>query len=175
MKNIYQLRYEFEQIGSAMKSKWQRGTKGYSTVDTWSVYNWFEEIIPRILTDYKNNLHGCPAQFTVREDGTEFQNVEEGMEAWKAILERMIFCFTEMNEDQCSMKNEYAEAYHNLFEHEKFWENNQPNKPFEFYKNKNPELEQNYHKREKEIDNYRNKMKDEGFDLFKKYFWNLWD
>jgi len=36
-------------------------------------------------------------------------------------------------------------------------------------------LEKNFWKKHKEIENYRKKTKDEGFDLMKKYFWNLWD
>jgi len=37
------------------------------------------------------------------------------------------------------------------------------------------ELEKNFWEKHKEIENYREKMKDEVFDLMKKYYWNLWD
>jgi hypothetical protein len=38
-----------------------------------------------------------------------------------------------------------------------------------------PELKENYWKKEREINDYRDKMKNEGFELFSKHFWNLWD
>ena len=47
---------------------------------------------------------------------------------------------------------------------------------YELKTNEPPEeLKEKYFNREQEIFEYRNKMKDEAFDLIKKYFWNLWD
>ena len=39
---------------------------------------------------------------------------------------------------------------------------------------KNEEFEK-WSKREKELSQYRQKMKNEGLDLFKKYYYDLWD
>jgi hypothetical protein len=145
------------------------------------------ETIPRMLQDFKKNLHGCPTQFTTREDGTEDQDLEQGMKKWEAVIDRMIFCFTEINEDTCSMKNEYRGPYfkqlykpnegkpvkdwfipcEETYNGEKYYRLNEGEVE--------PGLEEKYRQKEKEITEYREHMKDEGLDLFKKYFWNLWD
>ena len=36
-------------------------------------------------------------------------------------------------------------------------------------------IKKKYKKRNEEIEEYRDKMKDEAFDLLKKYFYHLWD
>lgn len=66
---------------------------------------------------------------------------------WDNIIKRMIFCFEEANEDTCSQINEY---------------------------NFDTDTEK-WFKRENEIGEYQNHMKNEGLELFSKYFWNLWD
>lgn len=176
MRNIHQLIYKIINFKHEIKYKWQRAFRGYSTLDRWSIDSWFEEVMPRILTDYKKNLHGCPVQFTIRKDGTDYQSVDEGMEAWKAILDRMIFCFTEMNEESCSMKNEFDEEYHNEIYNPKFGNNISKNQQMIHSPKKvEPELEQKYKQKQNEIIEYREKMKDEGFILFSKYYWDLWD
>lgn len=65
---------------------------------------------------------------------------------WDNIIKRMIFCFEEANKDTCLQKNEI---------------------------NYDTNAEE-WFKREKEIDEYRNNMKNEGLELFSKYFWNFW-
>lgn len=66
---------------------------------------------------------------------------------WDNIIKRMIFCFEEANEDTCSQINEY---------------------------NFDTDTEK-WFKRRNEIGEYQNHMKNEGLELFSKYFWNLWD
>jgi hypothetical protein len=89
-----------------------------------------------------------------------------------------------MNEDTCSMKNEYEEEYHkqcygdgkSILDCFVPYEDEQYGKVSRLItKEVNPELEKNYRKKILEIDNYREKMKNEGFELFSKHFWNLWD
>jgi len=121
-------------------------------------------------------------QFPTREDGSEYQTVKQGVKEWEAVIDRMIFCFTEMHEDTCSMKNEFEDEYHR-----------QRHKPNEGKKVKDwfeqcgtdkngkplyhwitgevePELEKKFWDKRKEIEDYREKMKDEGFDLMKNTF-----
>ena len=186
--NLYRIFDKIKEFPQDVKHRCQRAKKGYSFRDLWSIDYWFMEIMPEMLTEFKKNLHGCPAQFTTNDDGTQYQDVEKGMKDWEDIIDRMIFCLREMNEDTCSMKNEYEEEYHR--------QRNKPNegKPFKDWfvpceiKDENgeqlyelitgevePELEENYRKKTLEIQEYREKMKNEGFELFSKYFWNLWD
>jgi hypothetical protein len=142
--------------------------------------------MPKMLQDFKKNLHGCPVQFTTSEEGTEYQDVEQGMKDWEAVIDRMIFCFTEMHEDTCTMKNEFADEYHRQKhkpnEGKSFKEWFEPVEDSKFEKcyrwiegEVEPELKENFWKKEKEISEYRESMKNEGLDLFKKYFWNLWN
>jgi len=178
-----------------VKHIYQRAKKGYSYQDLWSIEHWFMETVPKMLQDYRKNIHGCSNEFIKCENGTEctYQEFEQGMNEWKAVIDRMIFCFTEMNEDTCSMKNEFKEEYQEQlckdfltkkkpkrWERIKKWfEKEDKNAPVKLYPlvfgDVEPELEENYQRREEEIENYREKMKDEGFDLMKRYFWNLWD
>jgi hypothetical protein len=139
------------------------------------------KVMPNMLTDLKNNKHGCPIQFVKTDDNQE--DFEKGMKEWHAVLDRMIFCFREMNDDTCSLKNEYDDEYRRQL--------NKPNegKPFKdwFVKNEDretysliqgevdPELAENHRNKIIEIEAYKEKMKDEGLALFSKYFWNLWD
>ena len=67
-------------------------------------------------------------------------------EEWDKIIKRMIFCFEEANEDTCSQINEYS------------CETNT----------------EEWLKREEEINEYQDNMKNEGLELFSKHFWNLW-
>lgn len=66
---------------------------------------------------------------------------------WGDIIDRMIFCFTEANDYTCSQTNS-----------------------IDYDKDRDK-----WREREIEIVNYRDKMKNEGLELFSKYFWNLWD
>jgi hypothetical protein len=84
----------------------------YPEVNLGDVDNWFLEMMPKILDNFKRETHG---------------SLDQG---WGDILDRMVYCFTEAG------KNMYPP-------------------------------EHNYR--------YRNKMKNEGFDLLKKHFWDLWD
>ena len=182
-------------IFNEIKHIYQRAKKGYSYRDLWSIDHWFMETIPKMLRDFMENLHGCPNEFIKRANETEYtdQEFELGMSNWKAIVKRMIFCFSEMNEDTCSMENEFKEEFQEQLLRDlltkkkpkkwerikKLFERKDKDAPVKLHPlvfgDVEPELEKNYRKREEEIENYREKMKDEGFDLLKKYFWILWD
>lgn len=122
---------------------------------------------------------------------------DEDMCKWLLILSRISYCFKQADEDVTEIVNKYAEEYNkqvwgdeeDYFKTKKsfkeFWnrhttvieydENNKP-KLYELNLNEaDPELKKKYFDEVNRIDEYRNKMKDEGFDLLKKYFWHLWD
>ena len=183
--NVYRIFDTIKEFPQDIKHIYQRARKGYSFRDVWSIDYWFMDILPNMLTDHKKNKRGCPAQFVKSDDEQDF---EKGMNDWQNVLDRMIFCFREMNDDTCSMKNEFEEEYRR--------QRNKPNegKPFKDWfvpserKDENgkqlyelitgevePELEEKYRNKTLEIQEYREKMKNEGFELFSKYFWNLWD
>jgi hypothetical protein len=185
--NIYRIFDKIKEFPRDLKHFYQRAKKGYSYRDVWSIDYWFMEIMPKMLTDFKKNIHGCPSQFTTNSDGTKYQDFEKGMKDWKDIIERMKFCFMEMNDGTCSMKNEYADEYRrqlhkpNEGKPVKDWfvpceENEHGKKLYRMNEGEvEPELKENYFKKLHEIENYKDKMKNEGLELFSKYFWNLWD
>ena len=76
-----------------------------------------------------------------------------------------------IKDDKKSFK-EWWNAHHEVVEYDekgkpKLWRliTNEPDE----------ELEKKYKKRNEEIAKYRDEMKDEAFDLLKKYFYHLWD
>ena len=68
-------------------------------------------------------------------------------EEWKITLREMIRLFNECNEESCSMKNEYS-----IVDDFSAWR-----------------------ERELKIIEYRDNCKNQAFELFSKYFFNLWD
>jgi len=107
---IHRTLYKIQEFPSNIKHRYQRAKKGYSYQDVWSIDNWFVKIMPQMLTDLKNEVRGCPMSFTYK-NGVEYQSVEQGTEEWKSVLDRMAFCFKEVNEDTCSIKNEFSDEY----------------------------------------------------------------
>ena len=116
-----------------LKMQKQRAKKGFCVEDTWSVYDWFLNTVPKILTELNKNRMGHPTDMTDKE--------------WGELIDRVIVCFTEADDYTCSQTNS-----------------------IDYDKDKDK-----WREREIEIVDYRDKMKNEGLELFSKYFWNLWD
>lgn len=147
MCKFYRIIDFFKCLPREIKWFWQRGKRGYSDRDVWNMDDWFLDTIIPMLKKLKTIKHGYPANLTPEE--------------WDKILDRMIFCFKEANDSTCSMINEYEEK----FILETFGNPLKDNK----------ELRENYIRRTTEIEKYQLKMEEEGFQLFSKYFHNLWD
>ena len=81
----------------SIKWAWQRATKGYCELDTYSVSDWFLNTLPDMLEEIKNNCTGYPDELTEDE--------------WVRILDRMIFLLREANEDTCTKVNPYESEY----------------------------------------------------------------
>ena len=70
------LRYRIKELFSSLKWKIQRFKRGYADVDVWDFETWFLDIIPKMLTQLKKQLHGCPINM-------EFED-------WENYLQEMI-------------------------------------------------------------------------------------
>lgn len=70
------LRYRIQSLMASLRWKIQRFKRGYSDVDVWEFESWFLEIIPKMLTQLKEELHGHP--------------VDMEFEDWEKYLEKMI-------------------------------------------------------------------------------------
>ena len=137
------------------KLKWkiQRFKRGYSDCDVWNIRDWFLLNMPKLLDEMREDCHGYPANMTPEE--------------WDDVLRQMAFCFREAHEDTCSQKNEYND----LFNIELV--RNGSNTYSE--KISNEEMREKWLAREQEIGDYMVQKLAEGLDLFKQYFWDLWD
>ena len=70
------LRYRVKELFSSLKWKIQRFKRGYADVDVWDFESWFLDIIPKMLTQLKKQLHGCP--------------IDMEFEDWENYLQEMI-------------------------------------------------------------------------------------
>lgn len=135
------------------KIKWffQRGKNGFCDYDTYDIDYWFLKTMPKLLQRYielNNEVKAHPS----------FCSYDE----WVDIIDEMVHCFKETNEDTCSMKNEYEYIFDKVT-----------------FKAKggievNKEDLKKYNDRQHVIDAYRKEMLNKGLDLFKEYFRDLW-
>ena len=109
--------------------------------------------MPKVLDTMRANLHGSPYGITFEE--------------WQNILERMSYCFKEAHEETCSQINKYEDMFDINYTKNSDGSYTPVISDEEIYKL--------WSKRQVEISDYQTKMLHEGLDLFKKYFWDLWD
>lgn len=177
---------EIKEFEKRMKN--QRAEKGYSDSDVWNLFSWFLDIMPKMLTQLRDTHVSYP-DIKVASD-----------EEWTKELDRMIFLLTEMNEDTCSYVNKYqddVDKAHYEFEKiyglmgEKLADIIETEEDKENYKKRGVKRWYSYaddpnHPEYKELRikwileeqikrNYMDRCREEFFNLFSKYFWNLWD
>lgn len=138
-----------------IKFFYQRGKRGYSDQDVWSMDWWFFSVVVPMLKQLRDTKQGYPSKFKTPEE-------------WDRELDTMIHYFIEATEEGCSEKNEYEEQYN-----KRWWDSF--DKKGMAYVIDDSELRDKYLQRSYEIDEYREDMKNKGFEMFSKYFWNLWD
>lgn len=146
--------YKIKSIKNKIKMVYQREKRGYADQDVWNIDCWFLDIMPKMLKQLKETSHGYPATLTEKE--------------WSDILDRMVFLLNEMDEDKCSYDNPYEDEYFSSLK-DRF------EKVENGWRVKKDELSKLYFGEEKNKWNYINLCKKEFFDLFSKYFYNLWD
>jgi hypothetical protein len=145
-KMFYRIMDFIKNIPREIKWFFQRGIRGYSDKDVWSIDIWFKSIIIPMLEQLKETKQGHPIDMTEEE--------------WNLTLNNMINYFKECTDFYCSEKNEYEDEYMSRImsanEYDKL-------------------LASKWLKREEEIDKYKNEMKNKAFELFSKHFYSLWD
>ena len=179
------------------KQKRQRYERGFADSDVWNMYDWFIKMARPMLQKLRNERSGSPATLGNNyydEDGL-MQNDTCHAE-WDEVLDRMIFLLGEMDEDTCSRKNKYQEAWWKSYvEFDKKFDFDEDGLKTSAEKEKeqadstkhmnSPEDEPNredihklksqWYDEELKLGEYRNQCKNEFFTLFSKYFWDLWD
>ena len=187
-----------KRYGRNIKHAYQRIKYGYCDRDVWSIDSWFLNVIPNMLEDLKESTHVYPSipseiSQAIVGTGAPSEVDDYGMSRWKNILSEMIFFFREANKDTCTKKNPYEEEYDKAFEKfEKKYgflgdglktdeEKAEEEKKglYRIYMLSDvpeyKEISDLHFAEERKIDEYRYKCKDKGMDLFKEWFWNLWD
>ena len=141
------IRWYFYEI----KYGWQRMMYGYCDMDSWDIDHWFLNTVPNMLQLLREKQWGHPANMTSEE--------------WNKILDEMIFYLREADEEQCSRQEP-------SFDWKSETERNAMTKDEEIQYNI---LRSNWFEESNKIAKYRDEMKDKGLEMFKEYFWNLWD
>ncbi|MDD6005623.1 MAG: hypothetical protein PUC68_08135 [Firmicutes bacterium] len=124
--------------------------------DAWDIFSWFINKGSELLKRHAENCHSWP-------EG-RYEEIKT-FKDWKDKLLYISHLLDEANEDKCSMVNEYADQVSANVD----IENGK-------YVNRCPDdIRQKFIERENEIWHYRDNCKNEALDLFKRYFWDLWD
>lgn len=127
--------------------------------DAWSADSTLAFIIVPVLKKLKKHTHGYPSEFEQGED----EDGSKGMAAWAAILDKMIWAFEQVNED-------YEEQY---YSGEVDWNSEPCADNSEFIRM----VYGPNHTFKTDLEGLgaHEKRMQEGFDLFGKYYRNLWD
>jgi len=184
------------QFGRDMRRCHERIWKGYCDFDLYSITDWFLGIMPAMVEDFRDNLHGYPdaldsvSQKLILDDS---EKEDDGMKAWQAVLSRMAFLLREADERTCSRKNPYEDEY--MKAHREFSEKygsfgekllteeekkqSQDGLGIRWYILSDVEeykpISDQYFAEERKIDEYRHECKEEALGLFTKWFDHLWD
>lgn len=81
----YKLKHKIRNTYWEIRYGFQRMLKGYDNVDTFSMDSKFVDRYYKILTEYKNNMHGHPGRMNEHQ--------------WYAIVDRMIYHLYYMDEE----------------------------------------------------------------------------
>ena len=182
----------------SIKYIYQRAKYGYCDSDTWSIDYWFLAVVPGMLEELMENTSSYPCApgdgpHAIYGTGAPKDVDDEGANAWKDVLSEMIFLFREANEETCTRPNRYEAEYdsasaefetkYGLFGEklrtEKEKRDALEHRGYRMYTMADvPEfadIDKRYYDENREIEEYRHECKDKAFELFSKWFWNLWD
>ena len=111
----------------SLKWAWQRATKGYCELDTFSVGDWLLNTLPDMCEAINKKRCGYPSALfdeamehyglkTMDEYNSAPKEIRDkvddyGDKKWGEILSRLTFLLREANEDTCTKVNPYKEEY----------------------------------------------------------------
>ena len=180
-KNVANIPCYFKAIHFLIKN-------GYDRYATWETFDWFMKTMSKILTAYHDTRCGTPIVIDDFKDEDK-ESTDKNENKWNEIVDRMIFLLGEMGEFTCQKKNPYEEESNRIYDEftEKYGMfgkklNSQEENEKEYITlhtpSELPEYKDTMDKwitAERELEKYRQKCKDEFFELFSKYFYALWD
>ena len=164
---------------------------GHDICANWNVDIWFSENMIEILTTLRDHHCGVP---TIQiDESVDPNDVDKQDEAYVKLLNRMIFLLGESNESTCKKKNPYDDEYWKIYDEfedkygswgcklqTEYEKNELANKGFHrLYTPRDvPEYEniaKKHLEADIELEKYREECLCEFMDLFKKYYYCLWD
>jgi len=166
----------------------QRIMNGYCDEDLYSIYDWFLDIVPSMLEQYRRTHHGSPSvlgENYTNENGILVNDTCHG--EWDTILDRIIFLFREADEITCQRKNPYEEEHIEILEKfekdygffgerletpEEKENREQTGAHTVHFPEEVPEyagIENKYRAEAKKLEEYREECKDEAFKLFSQW------
>ncbi len=113
----------------SLKWAWQRATKGYCELDTYSAGDWLNTLpdmceainkkrcgYPSVLFDEAMEHYGLKSMDEYNNASEEIRDKVDdyGDKKWGEILSRLTFLLREANEDTCSKVNPYDEEYNSM-------------------------------------------------------------
>lgn len=148
----------------------------FEEIDTFD-YSWVIKQYDEILKNLKKDKWFD--EYSYEDEAFKELTLDNCYIKFRIILRRIAYCFTESNEELCSQVNEYEDEYLK----QRFDDNEDLFIPLEdnpkLYKlnvkKVDEELDYNYTKRQLEIEQYIEDMKNQAFELLSKYFFYLWD
>lgn len=177
----------------------QRKKKKFADCDCWGMHYWITDTFADMIITLRDMKHGAPDLPFEEFDKLPSNWLKKELEIyktkqikngysyevdifakWYIILTRIAYCLKQANEEITEIENEYSDALFEVF-HKNTLDlisSKEKGKPKLYTINTpkaNEELRKKFLQKEDEIFEYRDQMKNEAFDLLKKYFWNLWD
>lgn len=136
---------------------YQRATKGYCERDVWNLDYFYLKLFYSTLRELADTTHGYPAEF-------------EDPELWSAMLREIAEHFNNANEDTVDfpLAKETDELHEKMLEFDIFSDKTKEDPRYQ-------ELREAWFDKVKELANFRVLEKNIGFELLKKYFFDLWD
>jgi len=178
-KKPWRIRDLLKQIRKDIKWSHQRIWKGYCDYDLYSIYDWFLEIMPPMLEEYKKKRHGSPVGKNKEIQSmimTEEEREESIHTQWDNTLDRMVFLLREMNEKS----NPYTDKYFSMISKYREGPIKEPDgsvsyRYAEVTEPADKELERKYCEETQRIDAHRVDCKKKFFELLSEHFYDLWD
>lgn len=136
--------------------------------------NWVNENYKDIIkTTRENDYFNKYKNLDEFEENWFEDGVYDHFIAWKLILRRIIYCLRECSDEQCSMNNEYWDKYWELVYEREYKDDEERDKVLN--DSETIKLNKKVQERNQEIDDYKEKMKNEAFELLSKWFFALWN
>lgn len=186
-----------QRFGRQWKWAYQRATKGYADCDLRSIRDWFLSLMPEMLEDMSNNLRGYPVTpsegkhpSTQTLDLSSPEDKDEGSLEWQKTLKLMAKKFRDADETKSSFKNKYEEEWSKAYDefHQKYGMFGQKLEikavkeekkgipvhfPDEFPQWK--DIMEKFREEEVKVTEKRVKSFEAGLEMFRRWFWDLWD